>query len=72
MGYPGIPVPICVGKNIVLTPKLKISEPVFRKWEIKTYLLVFHPVIYGGASVYLDLWNYQKLMSETFKSDPDG
>ena len=44
---------MCESKNIILTRKLKISEQVIRKWEIGTYLLVFHPVVYGGFKVFL-------------------
>ena len=38
---------------------------------IGTYRLVIHPVTYGLLKVSPDLCNFQKLTSETSKSNPD-
>ena len=65
------PESMCVSTTMILTRKLKISESVIRKWEIRTFLSVIHPVTYGMLKVSPDLCNYQKLTSETSKSNPD-
>ena len=65
------PESMCVSTTMILTRKLKISESVIRKWEIGIHPLVIHPVTYGLLKVSPDLCNYQKLTSETSKSNPN-
>ena len=65
------PESMCVTTTMILTRKLKISESVIRKWEIRTFLSVILPVTYGMLKVSPDLCNYQKLTSETSKSNAD-
>ena len=65
------PESMCVSTTMILTRNLKISESVILKWEIGTYPPVIHPVTYGLLKVSPDLCNYQKLTSETSKSNPD-
>ena len=52
LGHSGGLLPI-QSKNMILIRKLKISEPVFRKWEIKIYVLMFHPVFMGGGDQFI-------------------
>ena len=63
------PESMCVSTTMIL---LKFSESVIRKWEIRAYPLVIHPVAYGLLKVSPDLCmhSYQKLTSETSKSNP--
>ena len=42
-----------VSRSTILTSGLKILEQVIRKWEIGSYLLVFHPVVYGFLNAIL-------------------
>ena len=62
---------MCVSTTMILTRKLKIWESVIRKWEIGICPLVTHPVAFGLLKVSPGLCNYQKLTSETSKSNPN-
>ena len=65
------PESMCMSTTMILTRKLKISESVIRKWEIGICPLVTHLVTFGLLKVSPGLCNYQKLTSETSKSNPN-
>ena len=65
------PESMCVSAAMILTRKLNISESVIRKWEIGICPLVSRLVAFGLLQVTPGLCNYQKLTSETSKSNPN-